>query len=151
MLNDIFDKAENAKETLWLIAYTDKDKKLLREKHDSLKQKLSKDNLRLNELAGIFLKLKESEKCDLCFLVDCTGSMQPWIAQVKASVMDIVDRLKDIFAEFYVRLAFVGYRDFEDAQRFVDFQFSDDIEQFKAFVDKIQAKGGDDECEDIFG
>ena len=51
-----------------------------------------------------------------------------------------------------MRVAFVGYRDHSDgSERIVSIDLTDDTSSVIAFMNSVNATGGDDECEDIFG
>ncbi|CAN0134278.1 unnamed protein product, partial [Laminaria digitata] len=91
---------------------------------------------------------------DLCFVMDCTGSMQNWIDQAKDKLMDIIEQAKNDVANLNLRVAFVGYRDFGDKKRFegpFDFCGEDGLPQLLAKLRKIRAYGGDDIPEDVAG
>ena len=93
----------------------------------------------------------ENSSLDLVFLVDCTGSMLPYISQTKQDIDYIVDFIKEEF-ENKVKLAFVSYRDHKDGSyRIQNLDFSEDIYKFKEFVGSIEATGGDDGPEDVLG
>jgi hypothetical protein len=55
------------------------------------------------------------------------------------------------FADLVLKVAFVGYRDHYDEERIISLPFTGDIAYFKSFVSKIQAGGGGDAAEDVFG
>lgn len=50
-----------------------------------------------------------------------------------------------------LRLAFVGYRDFSDEVPFEILNFTESVEDFQVFCEKITADGGGDAAEDVFG
>ena len=50
-----------------------------------------------------------------------------------------------------MRLAFVGYRDFGDKVRFEVLNFTPSVEVFYHFCNEIDATGGNDAPEDVFG
>jgi hypothetical protein len=93
---------------------------------------------------------QEEETIDLCFLMDATGSMGSWIAQTKVNILKIIDDMKTEHPNQKIRLGIVAYRDYSDKQLLEVFSFSEDYEQFKQFVAKIQATGGGDGAEDVF-
>lgn len=84
----------------------------------------------------------------ICFVLDCTASMQPWITAAKHKVVEIVDNVRREYPDADVEVGLVGYRDYDDEQRFhvIDFTSADAIE---ARLHGIRAEGGDDEAEDI--
>jgi hypothetical protein len=96
----------------------------------------------------LFAEIIKAEKVDVCFLVDCTGSMQPYIDMVKSTLNNIVDKLKMKFKSFEMRVSFVGYRDHADKDyRITCLPFTENIEIFKSFVSNLKAGGGADQCE----
>jgi len=96
--------------------------------------------------------LRRAQQADLCFLVDCTGSMQPYIEEVKDKIHAVVTALKRTSRKLDLRLSFVGYRDFGDGKdRVRTLPFTRNVDDFTAFARKEKAKGGDDAPEDVFG
>ena len=121
--------------------------------------KREKDKLLSTKTIELFKKKQETlakliiqnSSLDLVFLVDCTGSMFPYIFQTKQDIDYIVDFIKEEF-ENKVKLGFVGYRDHQDgSHRIQNLDFSEDIDVFKEFVGSIEATGGDDGPEDVLG
>lgn len=51
---------------------------------------------------------------DVCFAVDCTGSMGTFLGYTKQIVKELLAELRRNFPYVSVRMAFVGYRDFDD-------------------------------------
>ena len=97
-------------------------------------------------------KLREASSLDMVFMLDCTGSMGGYIASAKNDIKDFVENLLRVVPDIPLRLAFVGYRDHCDGpQRLAVFEFSTDVEAFKAFVGAQAATGGGDAPEDVFG
>jgi len=94
---------------------------------------------------------------DLCILCDITDSMKAWIKQVRHGIRHIVNELRSTFGIGQLRLAFVGYRDWDDDDnnsghpRLQTLQFTDDISAFEAFVIKCAPVGGGDAAEDVLG
>ena len=116
--------------------------------------------------------LREASNVDLVFLLDVTGptrlysrlvlsnhislflsldSMQPYIAGCKEAINDIVSQTRAEFPDMQLRTAFVGYRDFSEKEQHVVLDFVDDIRTFKQVLSSVQAFGGHDVCEDVFG
>ena len=91
----------------------------------------------------------KDQTLDLCLLMDCTSSMSSWIARSKDTLKEIIDTVKSQNTGLKVRVAFVGYRDIKDSQRFTIQEFTDDIELVKKFISKTQATGGADMPEDV--
>lgn len=105
------------------------------------------------KISKLFMDLKNAEKVDICFMVDCTGSMSWYINEAKTVVHRVVDKLGKRFQDLKLRCAFVGYRDHTDGfERVTVLSFTSDKDAFKSWVTTtVIAKGGADECEDIFG
>ena len=78
-----------------------------------------------------------SKKLDLCLLLDCTGSMGPWIQRSKDTLKTIIDSVKAGHPGLEVRVSFVGYRDIEHRQRFEILDFDSDLEKVKNFISKV--------------
>ena len=66
-----------------------------------------------------------SWKVDVCFMVDCTGSMSGHIEAVKNSVQELRDRLVDQYKGCDLRFSFVRYTDYDQPEStrttFLDF------------------------------
>ena len=62
--------------------------------------------------------IKLAEMVDVAFITDCTSSMSPYIESVKNSIHQIVDHALSTNCDMKLRLAFVGYRDIGDRNRF---------------------------------
>lgn len=113
---------------------------------------LAKAKLHNAKVSNIFAELKKAEQVDVCFMLDCTGSMAAYIDEAKTLVHHVVDKLSGKFKDLRLRCAFVGYRDHSDGeQRITHMAFSSRPDEFKAFVSEVEATGGDDQCEDVFG
>ena len=92
---------------------------------------------------------------DIAIALDCTGSMQAWIDAAKQQVRNI---LRDLSAEHVgatFRMAAVLYRDFgdhhSDFDHFRVIPFTCDMDDFQRQIQDVQARGGDDEAEDVAG
>jgi Mg-chelatase subunit ChlD len=88
---------------------------------------------------------------DVCFVVDCTSSMALWISAVKDKVMDVVQGIKRENDVGEVRVAFIGYRDYFDAERFIVVDFTQDVAAFRSELQHVTAVGGGDIPEDMAG
>lgn len=97
---------------------------------------------------------------DLCFVVDCTGSMGSEIRAAKDTILNLVEVIKyevsvQSGAEAGLRLACVAYRDHCDgARRLQQISFKEDAkgyEEVRMFIENQQASGGGDAPEDVFG
>jgi len=90
---------------------------------------------------------KGSGGLDICFVMDCTGSMKPWIDAAKATIREMISALPE---ERLKRVAFVAYRDFANGLPEA-FNFSEDFETIIGFIKQQRATGGADFPEDVAG
>ena len=104
-------------------------------------------NKRKYEIDEVLKTVKAQSTADVCFLMDCTGSMHEYIDAAKAQIQTLTKTILHMFST-KVRLAFIGYRDIGEALE--EFDFTDDENTFKAFLDTVQTTGGGDACEDVF-
>eukprot|EP00891_Asterochloris_glomerata_P008577 jgi/Astpho2/8577/Aster-x0361 len=110
---------------------------------------------------------------DICFLMDCTGSMGPYIEACKAKVQEIMRAAEEVHEQAITRMAFVGYRDVDDVltveardfafvgyrdhslphNRFEvkDFLLKEDSREMHSFVSAIRDIGNHDIAEDVAG
>jgi hypothetical protein len=95
------------------------------------------------------LKISKAQSAvDLCFLMDCTGSMRKYIDATKNQIRQLTEAIVQLYST-KPYFAFVGYRDIDENLEKLD--FIDDENIFQEFLNQIQAMGGDDTCEDVFG
>lgn len=85
--------------------------------------------------------VQSAESVDTAFVIDCTGSMASYIASVKDSIQNIVERIRATNENLSLRLAVVGYRDIEDCPRFEVLNFVDSIDSFKSFLANLVLPG----------
>jgi hypothetical protein len=88
---------------------------------------------------------------DVCFIVDFTGSMGPYIEAVKQHLVDLINNLSTTTRVRSVRIGLVGYRDYQDEGRVVTVPFHRQRE-CDAVIDAIRAQranGGGDAPEDL--
>ncbi len=109
-----------------------------------------------SKISNLIKELKDAESVDICFLVDCTSSMDPYIDQVKTIINSALIKLKSVYKNIKLRFSFIGYRDYDKKgndlpNRILTSSFTSDIAQFEKFVTDIKPTGGGDGCEDVFG
>lgn len=85
----------------------------------------------------------------VCFVLDCTSSMQIWIDAAKKKIRDVIEDIKDYHKDFKVLVSLIGYRDFGDRMHRVD--FTEDIFVIYDTLIAIDASGGRDAAEDVSG
>ena len=87
----------------------------------------------------------------VCFLLDCTASMQPWIDAAKDKIVETLSNIQRRYTDSEISAAFIGYRDFDDDEQFIKINFTKNIEELRDSILDIEAEGGDDVCEDVAG
>ena len=117
-----------------------------------LEKKIRKEESRRRDIALVIKKTSAAREVDLCFLVDCTGSMEQYIQEVKRKIQVIVEKSKRMLPDLKFSVAFVGYRDHCDgAARIVVLDFTTSTSDFQSFMATVPATGGGDDAEDVFG
>ena len=86
----------------------------------------------------------------LCFLIDCTGSMEGWIQAAKDQTKTISKQVRDEHATAEILLAFCGYRDYGDDEQYINIPFQN-IDDVLDNIQNVHANGGDDCAEDVAG
>lgn len=91
---------------------------------------------------------------DMAFIMDITISMADLLDELRKSIKYIVDKIKKDSPGIDIRFAFEGYRDFADlaeGDTYISLDFTSDVDFFKDQLDKIIARGGGDDAEDVAG
>ena len=84
----------------------------------------------------------------VCFVMDCTASMGPWIRQAKTRMVEIVESVRRQHPNTNILAGFVGYRDYGDEEQHIVIPFqSADATMHQ--IQPIQPEGGDDCAEDV--
>jgi hypothetical protein len=86
----------------------------------------------------------------VCFIMDCTASMEPWLKLARTEVLNIIESVEERHPYADIEIAFIGYRDHGDANRLLLLDFTD-VPSVMCFLNTIVAKGGDDAAEDVGG
>jgi hypothetical protein len=102
---------------------------------------------------GQSLQFINEPQVDICFLMDCTGSMGSWIESVKNNIKNVSDELDKQYRGCDLKFAFVRYTDYDrpESTRTTWIDFTKSLPQFHGFVNPIRADGGGDGPEDIMG
>ena len=94
--------------------------------------------------------------CDIVFLIDATGSMQPAIDDLKSNIKNFFNSLSAAGANGSAvvkdwRARVIGYRDVKADKEdwYIDNPFVRDAVQIEAQLDALQADGGGDEPESL--
>lgn len=114
----------------------------------SMAEQREKDLLQRKYEVDEILKVSKAQATiDLCFLMDCTGSMRKYLHATKTQIYQLTETIEYLYC-IKPYLAFVGYRDI--GENLEKFDFTNDETKFQEFLHQIQAAGGDDTCEDVF-
>ncbi|MDA3030994.1 MAG: VWA domain-containing protein [Actinomycetota bacterium] len=81
---------------------------------------------------------------DILFLLDATGSMGDEIDRLKQTIDTVADRVASLDPVPDVRFAMTLYRDVGDAFVTANYDFTSDVEQFRAALADVVADGGGD-------
>jgi hypothetical protein len=87
----------------------------------------------------------------ICFILDCTASMQPWIDAAKERIVDTIQTIRTSHPTCQIQVGFVGYRDFHDSTHIIRIPFTTDVQMLQDSIMDVVAEGGDDTCEDVAG
>jgi len=77
--------------------------------------------------------------------------MASWIDGCRDSLIDSMNALRTKYPKARFRVAFVGYRDHSDAERFVIHGLNEDVDATVSAIRKVTAEGGGDTPEDVAG
>jgi hypothetical protein len=86
---------------------------------------------------------------NVCFVLDCTASMGPWIDAAKHKILGLLDDLSQKYTNFKIYAAFIGYRDF--GEEWFHVMFTDNHRHIYNHVMDISPLGGGDSAEDVAG
>ncbi|KAI8833350.1 hypothetical protein BC829DRAFT_407947 [Chytridium lagenaria] len=105
----------------------------------------------LRATAGLRDLPRPKEYADIVFLMDVTLSMDKYIENARETLINIMAKVGDQVPNFEPRVAFIGYRDYNDKDRFEMMDFTTNLTQLVDFIGKVKAKGGGDYPEDVKG
>eukprot|EP00435_Cladocopium_sp_Y103_P015542 s359_g3.t2 len=104
------------------------------------------------EISEASQRAAKVKSMDVCFLLDCTESMDQQIKAAKEKIVEIQRRIISCLGHGgNIRFSVVGYRDYDDSKQFEILPFSGDVKEVESFLSKLRAKGGADICEDVIG
>jgi len=86
---------------------------------------------------------------DVMFIIDTTGSMGDEIDRIKASLLNVTEKLRGLQQEFDLRYGGVLYRDVSDSYLTATHPFTGDIEAFDRALKTVAADGGGDTPESL--
>jgi hypothetical protein len=137
---------ENMKQIkLWSSKLNTEEGRRLLDEHQ---QDIEKRKYEIDQVLKI---VKAQSAVDICFIMDCTGSMARYIESAKSDINKLTDTITALF-KTTPRLAFIGYRDINcNKDNLVQFNFTADVNAFREFLSNVIVIGGDDCCEDVIG
>src|SRR4051812_26058805 len=87
--------------------------------------------LREKAISKTLSNIKRSMEVDLCFVLDCSGTMGPHIAAAKDCILQVSNYVKCTNPSIKLRFGFCGYRDhYNESDRLQIFDFNDQYDQF---------------------
>ncbi|CAG8446925.1 16291_t:CDS:2 [Cetraspora pellucida] len=96
--------------------------------------------------------IERSMKVDLCYVLDCTGSMAGHIAAAKDCILQVTEYIKNTNPSIKINVGFCGYRDHcDNSLRLQNFDFTNSYEEFRRNIASVPATGGGDGPEDVLG
>ncbi|CAK92523.1 unnamed protein product (macronuclear) [Paramecium tetraurelia] len=96
--------------------------------------------------------LEEYGKLDICYVIDCTKSMEPYVEQARSCVQESLKVIKQQTNRDTI-ISSVAYYDIEQrpAKGYYQFEFSNNIQAFQKFILEVPIEGGRDIPEDVRG
>jgi hypothetical protein len=123
---------------------TEEGRRLLEERRKDIEQ-------RKYEIDQVLKVVKAQSEVDICFVMDCTGSMKQYIAAAKNKIQNLTKTITALF-KTTPRLAFIGYRDVDYKENnLLRLNFTTDADAFREFLSYVTAISGSDYCEDVIG
>ncbi|GGG77672.1 vWA domain-containing protein [Paenibacillus radicis (ex Gao et al. 2016)] len=115
--------------------------------HGNLSKKMK--NIRLSEQGSLKVSLdgepEKSNKLDIMFVIDSTGSMQDELDYLAAELKDVVGRVsKEHANQLAIRISTNFYRDIHDDYVVKPFPFTNNIDKAIGQIASQKAKGGGD-------
>ncbi len=89
-------------------------------------------------------KCNTSNKVNIAFMIDATGSMGDEISYLQAELNDVINRTKKALPKVDLTMGSVFYRDTTDEYLVKNFDFTSDISNVISFIQKQKAGGGGD-------
>ncbi|CAD8209835.1 unnamed protein product [Paramecium octaurelia] len=97
--------------------------------------------------------LEEYGKLDICYVIDCTKSMEPYIEQVRGCIQESFTAVK-LKTNRNPILSSIAYYDIEQKPengKYHQFEFSNNIQDLRNFIQEVPIVGGRDIPEDVRG
>ena len=118
------------------------------EKIEEIKKEIKKY---LGKIMDIFAEQINVSTLDILFIFDITESMPDILEEFRKSFIYLQNKIKTSSPGIEVRFGFECYCDISDPENYYEIDFETDIEKIKKILDKMEAKGGEDDAEDVAG
>ena len=108
----------------------------------------------VKDITGDINKIRTQLRLDLLFIMDITGSMEYYLAQVKHDILKMISTVRKECSGVDIYLGFIGYRDFYDLDRgdkYINLEFTTDYEYIRKNIENVKVGGGGDTPEDLCG
>ena len=105
----------------------------------------------LGKIMDIFAEQINVSTLDILFIFDITESMPDILEEFRKSFIYLQKKIKTSSPGIEVRFGFECYCDISDPENYYEIDFETDIEKIKKILDKMEAKGGEDDAEDVAG
>ena len=122
---------------------------------DRTYQVIKEEEIQTSEGIKVFISIinvEEKTSLDLLFVMDITGSMVPYLEQVKQNVIIIIQRILNECPGIDINLGYIGYRDILDInnKEYVNINFTKDYQTLQNTIKNVTASGGEgDGPEDV--
>ena len=116
-------------------------------------QKIRKEVIETTERMEVFISVtnvEEKTSLDLLFVMDLTGSMDPYVEEAKGNVINIINRIIEECPGIDINFGFIGYRDILEEKNNTNIDFTKDYQELQNTIKNIKATGGErDGPEDV--
>ncbi|CAG8716419.1 11816_t:CDS:1, partial [Cetraspora pellucida] len=108
---------------------------------------------RENDVSKAIINIEDSMNVDLCFVLDCTGSMSEHIKAAKEHILKVASYVNSNNSNIEFWVSFCGYRDHSNfSDRLQIFDFTNSLEKFKTYITtKVETIHNNDDPEDVLG
>ena len=131
------------------------EKTIKKEKGQIMKKKEEETDKNIQKINKILKdgKKEEENEFDLLFLIDATGSMDPYIDAARNETENISKELRKLYPEMNFQYGYVFYRDPVDSKedKHEIINLTDNVNSLPSKIKKIKAIGGGDLPEDWVG
>ena len=89
----------------------------------------------------IVINVESKTSLDMLFIMDLTGSMEPYINETKTNLIDIMDKIIDQSPGIDINLGFIGYRDIpaEGGGEYIDIDFTQNHNHVREQINNVYA------------